>query len=81
MIVSDEETKYIIDGKQTVIANAMNVVFFLMIIFMFDLLLKQIRTLTNEVNVLLGTVIAMFILVKLVTWCIHPKFIYKERSK
>ena len=81
MIGSDEETKYVIDGKQTLYANAINIAFFLIIVFLFDLLMKQIRTLTEETNVLLGTIIAMFVLIKLVTWTIHPKFIYKERSK
>jgi uncharacterized membrane protein len=79
MIGTDEETKYIMDVPQTFYANVINMVFLGVIVFIFSLLMKQVNTLVDDTNKLLGTLIAAFILIKLITWSIHPKFIYKER--
>lgn len=77
----EEKELHQIDLLQTFLANAINIVFMFFLLIVFAMFATVISSFDNDVNKLLGVVIELFAVVKLVTWCIHPQYVYKERKR
>lgn len=78
--IIDEINLYKIDLIQTVLANLINILFLFGLLIFFAMFSTQVMRLESDVNRLLGFIIELFVFGKVVTWLIHPKFCYKERS-
>jgi len=76
----EEKNLYKIDLFQTFLANLMNFAFMFFLLIIFAILSTQIRMLENDTNKLLGILVSIFVIVRLVKWCIMPQFCYRERS-
>lgn len=74
-----EDSKYVVDLKQTFYANIFWGMFILAISGMIMMFINQFDTLENEVNRLIGMMFACFILLKMITWVGHPHLHFKEK--